>query len=109
MAAMSESETGYREDCCFNDIRDQCPRLAPKGSCKCRCHVDMPPPEEGRDRQTLLWIADDLRRTAESHLKSMDVNPKRIERKHLKQIADVLLERARCYERRAAQRGQEGG
>lgn len=107
MQTAEVSETGYREDCCFNDIRDQCLQFAPKGSCKCRCHVDMPPPEEGRDRQTLLWIADDLRRVAESHLKRMDINPKRIERKHLKQIADVLLERARHYERRAAQRGGE--
>lgn len=106
--ATETSETGYREDCCFNDFRDQCPRFAPKGSCKCRCHVDMPPPTTGRDRQMLLWVADDLRWAAEAHLKSADICGKRIERKHLKQIADALLERARFYERRAAQRGQEG-
>lgn len=98
------SENGYREDCCFNDIRDQCPRFAPKGSCKCRCHVDMPRPPEGRDRQTLLWVADDLRRAAESFRKSVDINPKRVERKHLNATANVLLERARFYESVAAGR-----
>lgn len=99
------SETGYREGCCFNDIRDQCPRSLPKGACKCRCHVDMPPPPPvGRDRQTLLWIADDLRRAAESFLKSVDINPKRVERKHLNATANVLLERARFYESVAAGR-----
>lgn len=95
--------TGYLESCCFNEIRDYCMRNAPRGSCKCRCHVVMPPRPVGRDRQTLLWIADDLRRVAEAHLKSMDVSPKRIDRKHLKQIADVLLERARFYERQSVE------
>lgn len=97
------TETGYREDCCFNDIRDQHPRHLPHGACKCRCHADYPERfgVTGRDRQTLLWVADDLRRTAEAFLKSADINPKRIERKHLKATASTLVERAREYERRA--------
>lgn len=53
---------------------------------------------EGRDGRTLLWVASDLRMAAEAHLKSAGVAGKRIERKHLAEIADVLLERARCYE-----------
>jgi hypothetical protein len=92
------SETGYLEDCCFNYLRDYCSRNLPKGGCKCRCHVDHPDPVPGTDRQTLLFVADDLRRTAEAHIKSAGIAGKRIERKHLHEIAKVLIERAVYYE-----------
>jgi hypothetical protein len=51
--------------------------------------------------QALSWVADDLRRAAEAHIKSIGITEKRIERKHLTQIADVLLERARYYEQQS--------
>lgn len=92
------SETGYLESCCFNEIRDQHPRNIPMGACKCRCHVDYPDPIPGSDRQTLLFVADDLRRTAEAHIKSAGVTGERIKRKHLKEIAKVLIDRAVYYE-----------
>lgn len=60
--------------------------------------------------QALLWVADDLRRAAEAHLKTVGITEKRIERKHLTQIADVLIERAKYYEQQsqAARQPQEG-
>ena len=126
------SETGYTEDCCFNEIRDHCP--IKRSPCSCRCHTDYPlqpaapiPDWTGGDlmslvdaemsrlkallrvtererdsaRQALAAIVADLRQTAEAYHKSAAVAPKRIERKHLTEIAVVLTERADYYERRA--------
>ena len=101
MPMTEHTETGYIESCCWTYERQYCP--GPK--CACRCHAAMPVRAVGRDRQTLLWIADDLRRAAEAHLKSVGITGKRIERKHLTEIADVLIERARFYEMTAAASG----
>ena len=96
------SETGYFESCCWTFPRQHCPG---RGGCKCRCHVDHPDPIPGTDRQTLLFVADDLRRTAEAHIKSAAITGKRIERKHLHEIAKVLIERATYYEMTARSGG----
>ena len=88
----------YSEDCCFNEIRDQCQLHFRAGQCPCRCHADYPSRPPGTDRQTLLFVADDLRRTAEAHIKSAGIAGKRIERKHLNEIAKVLIDRAAYYE-----------
>lgn len=88
------SETGYLESCCWTFVRQHCPGAG----CSCKCHTDYPDPVPGTDRQTLLFVADDLRRTAEAHLKSASVEGKRVERKHLREIARVLIERASYYE-----------
>lgn len=88
-------ETGYREDCCWTFERQYCPG---RGGCKCRCHVDAKPRHTGHDPQTLLWVADDLRRTAEAHFKQADITAKRIERKYLRATGSVLIGRAIYYE-----------
>lgn len=51
------------------------------------------------DEQTLLFVADDLRRVAESYFKSAEITMTRIEGKRLKQIGRILIERAEFYER----------
>lgn len=53
-------------------------------------------------RQTLLWVADDLRRAAEAHVKSAAIESRRLYRKHLYDTAAVLIERAAFYEQSAA-------
>jgi len=53
-------------------------------------------------RQTLLFVADDLRRVAEAHFKSAGIEGRRLHRKHLNDIGKVVLERAVYYERVAA-------
>jgi hypothetical protein len=49
--------------------------------------------------QALLFVADDLRRAAEAHLKSAAIEGRRLYRKHLTETAHVLLERAEHYEK----------
>jgi hypothetical protein len=60
-------------------------------------------------RQTLLFVADDLRRTAEAHLKSASIEGRRLYRKHLIQTANVLIEHATSYEQAAAKERREDG
>lgn len=52
--------------------------------------------------QALLFVADDLRRAAEAHIKSAQIEGRRLYRKHLLETADVLIERAEFYEQSAA-------
>lgn len=53
-------------------------------------------------KQALLFVADDLRRAAEAHLKSAAIEGRRLYRKHLTDTATVLIERAAFYEQSAA-------
>jgi hypothetical protein len=53
-------------------------------------------------KETLLFIADDLRRVAEAHFKSAGIEGRRLHRKHLNAIGNVVLERAVYYEKVAA-------
>jgi hypothetical protein len=56
------------------------------------------------EAQTLLFVADDLRRAAEAHLKSADIEPRRLYRKHLTETANVLIERAEFYEQQSQEK-----
>lgn len=51
--------------------------------------------------QTLLWVADDLRRVAEAHIKSAAIEGRRLYRKNLYATAEVLIERAKHYEQQS--------
>lgn len=59
-------------------------------------------------RQTLRFIADDLRRVAEAYSKSAGIEPRRLYRKNYLGIADVLIGRAAYYET-LAEEEQVGG
>lgn len=97
-AAQMSDETGYLESCCWSNVGDR--RYCPGAdTCKCRCHADARPGRTGGDPQTLLWVADDLRRVAEAHFKQAEVTGKRIDRKHLISTGNVLVERAQHYEK----------
>jgi uncharacterized protein YbjQ (UPF0145 family) len=58
-------------------------------------------------RQALLFVADDLRRAAEAHLKSAAIEGRRLYRKHLADTAHVLIERATFYEQQSQDDTQE--
>jgi hypothetical protein len=46
----------YLEDCCFNDIRDQCPLHFKAGQCPCRCHEPTPLSPQRRRQLELLSL-----------------------------------------------------
>ena len=52
---------------------------------------------ERKQHETIAFVVADLRQTAEAHRKSAAIAQKRIERKHLTEIATVLTERADFY------------
>jgi hypothetical protein len=52
-------------------------------------------------RNALLFVADDLRRCAEAHVRSASIEGRRLYRKHLLDTARVLDERADFYQQEA--------